>query len=62
MGRLHALIWVLIYAGLLTLVLGIATARTDAAWGWGLQVAGTVAALFGVALMAVRARMPADVP
>jgi predicted NAD-dependent protein-ADP-ribosyltransferase YbiA (DUF1768 family) len=59
MGRLHALIWVLIYAGLPTLVLGIATARTDAAWGCGLQVAGTVAALFGVALIAVRARMPA---
>ena len=38
--RLHKIIWALIYGGLLTLVLGIATARTDAATGWVLMVGG----------------------
>ena len=58
--RLHKLIWVLIYGGLLTLVLGIATARTDAATGWVLMVGGGVVAAVGVVLIAVRARLKAD--
>ena len=55
--RLHKLIWVLIYGGLLTLVLGIATSRTDGALGWSLAAGGGVAAAVGVALIAVRARL-----
>ena len=55
--RLQTLIWVLIYGGLLTLVLGIATARTDGAQGWSLAAGGGVAAAVGVALIAVRARL-----
>lgn len=58
--RLHKLIWVLIYGGLLTLVLGIATARTDEATGWALMVGGGVVAAVGVVLIAVRARLKAD--
>ena len=58
--RLQKLIWVLIYGGLLTLVLGIATARTDAATGWVLMVVGGVVAAVGVVLIAVRARPKAD--
>jgi len=55
--RLQTLIWVLIYGGLLTLVLGIATARTDGALGWSLAAGGGAAAAVGVALIAVRARL-----
>ena len=55
--RLQTLIWVLIYGGLLTLVLGIATARTDGALGWSFAAGGGVAAAVGVALIAVRARL-----
>ena len=55
--RLQPLIWVLSYGGLLTLVLGIATARTDGALGWSLAAGGGVAAAVGVALIAVRARL-----
>ncbi len=55
--RLHRLIWVLIYGGLITLVLGIATARTDGALGWSLAVIGGVVTALGVALIAVRARL-----
>ena len=58
--RLHKIIWALIYGGLLTLVLGIATARTDASTGWVLMVGGGVVAAVGVVLIAVRARLKAD--
>ena len=58
--RLHKIIWALIYGGLLTLVLGIATARTDAATGCVLMVGGGVVAAVGVVLIAVRARLKAD--
>ena len=58
--RLQKLIWVLIYGGLLTLVLGIATERTDASTGWVLMVGGGVVAALGVVLIAVRARLKAD--
>ena len=58
--RLQKLIWVLIYGGLLTLVLGTATARTDASTGWVLMVGGGVVAAVGVVLIAVRARLKAD--
>ncbi len=58
--RLQKLVWVLIYGGLLALILGIATARTDAALGWTLIVGGGVLAAVGVVLIVVRARLRAD--
>ena len=58
--RLHKIIWALIYGGLLTLVLGIATARTDEMLGWVLMVGGGAVAAVGVVLIAVRARLKAD--
>ena len=58
--RLHKLIWVLIYGGLLTLVLGLATGRSDAALGWSLALGGGLAAAVGVVLSAVRARLKTD--
>ena len=58
--RLQKFIWVLIYGGLLTLVLGIATERNDASTGWVLMVGGGVVAAVGVVLIAVRARLKAD--
>ena len=58
--RLHKLIWVLIYGGLLTLVLGLATGRSDAALGWSLARGGGLAAAVGVVLIAVRARLKTD--
>lgn len=58
--RLHKLIWVLIYGGLLALVLGLVTGRSDAALGWSLVLGGGLAAAVGVALIAVRARLKTD--
>ena len=60
MQRLHQLIWALIYGGLLVLVLGIATARTDDALGWTLIAVGGVAAVVGLVLIGVRSRLRAD--
>ena len=58
--RLNTLIWVLVYGGLLTLVLGLSVQRNDDDLGWGMVAAGLVVALLGFALVFVRARMKAD--
>lgn len=58
--RLHKLIWVLIYGGLLTLVLGLATGRSDADLGWNLVLGGGLAAAVGVVLIGVRSRLKTD--
>ena len=56
---LHGLIWVLIYGGLLTLVLGLSVAPIDDDTGWSLIVGGGVGAAVGVVLIFVRSRMNA---
>jgi hypothetical protein len=56
-ARLQALIWILIYAGLLTLVLGLSAARIDHAVGWSLVLAGGIVAAVGFFLIWVRSRM-----
>jgi len=58
--RLHTLIWVLVYGGLLTLVLGLSVQRSDDDLGWSMVAAGLVVALLGFTLVFVRARMKAD--
>ena len=57
---LEALVWVLIYGGLLTLCLGVFVLRGDAGLGWGLVIGGGVVAAVGAALVVVRARRPPD--
>jgi len=58
-ARLEALIWVLIYGGLLGLVLGLSIGRTDEALGWSLVVGGAVVAGVGFILIYVRSRIKA---
>jgi hypothetical protein len=58
--RLNTLIWVLVYGGLLTLVLGLSVQRSDDDLGWSMVAAGFAVALLGFALVFVRARMKAD--
>ncbi|MBK5207390.1 MAG: hypothetical protein JJD98_18925 [Polaromonas sp.] len=57
MARLHGLIWILIYGGLLTLLLGLFVENTDDATGWLMVVAGGVAAALGFALIYVRSKI-----
>ena len=59
-ARLQALIWVLIYGGLLTLVLGLSTRRFDGSLGWSLMVVGALVAALGVVLIYVRSRLRED--
>ena len=56
-ARLQTLIWVLIYGGLLTLVLGLSAQRLDDAIGWSMVVLGGIAAAAGAALIYVRSRI-----
>ena len=56
-ARLQALIWVLIYGGLLTLILGLSVERVDDAIGWSMVVAGGVIAAVGFVLIYVRSRI-----
>ena len=56
-AALEKLIWVLIYAGLLTLGLGLFIERRHEPFGWTLMVGGCVVALAGFFLIFVRSRM-----
>jgi hypothetical protein len=58
--RLHQLIWVLIYGGLLALVLGLSVERTDEALGWSMVIGGGSFALLGAVLVYVRSRFKED--
>jgi hypothetical protein len=56
------LVWTLIYGGLLTLVLGIASGDEHRIAGWSLGVVGGVAAAAGFILIWVRSRLREDAP
>jgi hypothetical protein len=56
-ARVEKWTWALIFGGLLTLGLGFAVQRNDAALGCGLIIAGAVAGAAGGVLIWVRSRM-----
>lgn len=56
-STVEALVWVLIYGGLLLLCLGLFVARTDGSLGWLLVLAGGALAAAGVLLIYLRSRM-----
>lgn len=56
-AALEALVWVLIYGGLLTLVLGLSVQRMDADTGWSLVLGGGAVAALGVVLIYVRSKI-----
>ena len=56
-ARLQSLIWILIYGGLLTLVLGIFVQRTSDPVGWSMVVAGGAVAAVGFVLIYVRSKI-----
>lgn len=56
-ARLHQLIWALIYAGLLTLVLGLFVRPGNDALGWSMVAGGAALAAIGAVLIYVRSRM-----
>ncbi|MES3003760.1 MAG: hypothetical protein V4787_23920 [Pseudomonadota bacterium] len=54
------LIWMLVYGGLFTAVIGLATRPNDPVTGWSLIVVGAVVAVAGAVLVYVRSRMRPD--
>jgi hypothetical protein len=58
-ARLQQWIWILIYAGLLTLVLGLSVQRLDEPLGWTLVTGGGIVAALGFLLIYVRSRLTA---
>ncbi len=56
-ARLQTLIWVLIYGGLLTLVLGLSVQRSDEVLGWLMVMGGGIVAAIGFVLIYARSRM-----
>lgn len=51
------LVWIYIYGGLLSIVLGVFVARSDMALARSMQVAGAFFVLIGVVLIYVRSRL-----
>ena len=56
-SRVEVWIWVLVYAGLALLGLGLAVQRSDGSLGWTIAAIGVVLALAGAVLVWVRSRM-----
>lgn len=59
-ARIERLVWILIYAGVLCLVLGVAVRDARAGTGIAMMVFGGVVAAVGVVLIFVRSRMRED--
>jgi len=59
-SRLEKTIWILLYGGLLSLVLGLFTQRVDDDLGLTLVIGGGVAAALGAVLVYVRSRVRAN--
>ena len=57
---LQGLIWVLIYGGLLTLVLGLSVQRINDDLGGSLEVWGGLVAVLGFILIYVRSKMKVE--
>ena len=60
LARIEALVWVLIYGGLVTLVVGMACLSRASDLAIWLMVIGSVVAAIGVLLIWVRSRLRAD--
>lgn len=59
-ARLHALIWVLIYGGLLIVLLGLSVQRTSDPIGWPMVLVGALLLGLGIGLIYVRSRMKTE--
>jgi hypothetical protein len=56
-STVEALVWVLVYGGLLLLCLGLFVLRTGSQLGWPLVLAGGATAVAGAVLIYIRSRM-----
>jgi hypothetical protein len=56
-ARLDAIVWTLVYGGLLVVGVGIALQRNGAGYGWGVVVAGALVVAAGVVCLWLRSRI-----
>ena len=56
-ARLDALVWTLVFGGLLVVGLGIALDRQGAGYGWAVVVAGAFVIAVGVVFLWLRSRI-----
>jgi undecaprenyl pyrophosphate phosphatase UppP len=56
-ARIQKWIWMLVYAGIVLLGLGLMVRRDDAAVGWGIAGTGIALIVVGIVLIWVRSRM-----
>jgi hypothetical protein len=54
------MVWTLIYGGLFTAVIGLASLNRDPLSAWALMIIGALLAVTGAVLVYVRSRMQAD--
>jgi hypothetical protein len=57
-ARIEALVWLLIYGGLIGAALGVALARNGASYGDAVVALGTLAVAAGIVLLWARSRLP----
>ena len=57
LSRLQKLIWVYIYGGLLSIVIGTFVRRTDESTAWWMTAIGGAVVLLGAVLIYVRSRL-----
>ena len=55
--RVEAWVWLLVYAGMILIGLGVSVQRTDATLGWFITAPGITLTLIGIVLIVVRSRM-----
>jgi sulfite exporter TauE/SafE len=55
--RIEVWIWVLVYAGLIVLGLGLAVQRSDDSLGWSMAAIGALLVATGALLVWIRSRM-----
>jgi undecaprenyl pyrophosphate phosphatase UppP len=60
--RIERWIWILIYAGLIALGVGLAVQRSDASLGGGIAIGAVALIVVGVALIWVRSRIANALP
>ena len=61
-ARVQKWVWILIYAGLALLGLGLAAQRGDASVGWPIALVGVALIAAGALLIWIRSRMNIDNP
>ena len=59
-ARIDVWVWVLVYAGMIGIGLGLAIQRNDVSLGWAVACVGAALVAAGALLIWIRSRLPND--